>query len=143
MNTSRLLRTIGIFGVIVVVAVAVVGPVVMSRMAGHQHGASVSGCPFQGMAAVCPMTAVDHVGLWRQLLAGFAPTTMLLGFILLSAFIVVTLRSRLSSQHWKKRRWRGIPRYLTQHPLAMLSDFLHQALAAGILQPKVFPARVS
>ena len=143
MNMSRPLRSIGIFGVIVVIAVAVVGPVVMSRMAGHQHGMPLSGCPFQGMAAICPMTAMDHVGLWRQPFAGFAATPKLPGVILLSVFVVATLRFRFSYQYWKKRRWRGIPRYLTQHPLAMLSDFLQQALAAGVLQPKVFPARVS
>lgn len=141
--SRRVVGLIAALGVTVLALVAVGGPVVMAQMASRHHNLPMAGCPFMGTAVICPMTALEHVGLWRMLLSVVAPGVVLLAAVFAVAAFWRLSRQSLAVQGWKKRRWRAVPAYLAQHPLAVSSDFLRRMFAAGVLHPKVDLAIVS
>ncbi len=90
-----------------------------------------------GTAALCPMNSADHVGLMRSLLLAIvAGTIVFFGAMVLH----VALRlARWLSQRYRQR-WRTAARYVLFHPFAIIGSPVRQALARGLLHPKVYPS---
>ena len=133
----RVGRIVAAASVAILLAVSVSGPIIMAQMAQHHHGAPMVGCPFMGTAALCPMNSVDHVGLMRSLLLGVISGAMVLCGVV---FLPVALRCAQWQSSVHRQSWRTAVRYPVLHPFAILGSYLHQALAHGLLHPKVYPS---
>lgn len=102
---------------------------------GMSDKGDIMGCPMMGgTMVVCDMDLVSHLQTWEHMTVSVIPGLALLFLVIVGALYFITrkilLEDRCSRISVEIRR-RAIPVWL-------LFDALKQALAAGILHPKIF-----
>jgi hypothetical protein len=116
-------------GILILTSYLVAGGFMLVSSMDHHE---TSGCPFMPgeHAALCQMTATDHISAWQSMFAAVVPTMLILG--LLAAVFVATWR------HWYPPP--DIPThsffYTKQKELVIIPLF-QQLFSDGILHPKI------
>ncbi len=107
------------------------GTLMAVRMDAHE---TMQGCAFKTDDAICPMTALDHIAVWRQALQAVLSSGVALGGVL----IVAWFAARIIDDR-VQRRWQGIRQRLRQwHPEIALFAPLAVPFQSGIVHPKIF-----
>lgn len=136
-NFSTLIVTLGLAAFIVV---SILGVWHSFGMETNQEG-EMSGCIFAGEAAICKMSAVEHISLWQSMFAALPQELALLIMTLIILVAVLVIRQHSLSLFDKKiiSEWRL---YLTQHIDLPLFNPVRRAFSKGILHPRIYESAI-
>lgn len=102
---------------------------------------TMGGCMFDGQAAICPMTFVEHISRWQGVFTVVPQksTVVIQLLALTSAFVIAAFAFRqhllLSLFSYFSERWRI---YVKNNPHLPLFDHVREAFSQGILNPKIY-----
>ena len=103
------------------------------------EGGQMSGCPFMGMTAMCPMSPVEHIAAWQSMFTSIPAQKDALSILLSLLFAIAGLGI--------VRMWHTLspPKIISLVPLRKSDQayipshtFLQEAFSSGILNPKLF-----